>query len=472
MTILSKPFSFIQDTWLYILQWLNHQLSDRTVYLLFFSLALLHFLSAYPGGMSSDTWNQYTQALSGHFSDHHPPMMSFLWALLLKLYPGPAPMLCLSLSMLWASFYYFYRAIKPLSRPLALSLLFFPLAPALLSQSTMLWKDVFLWHSVLLVIAILTYHGLRHKKPSFWKNSFLVVLLFFAMGLKFQAKFFIFPLVFWLIRLNTQRSRNPSSWIMAILLMIVLLTGNTFLKNTLSTPNHSEQMRQFFDMAGIAVMAEDPSIFPDHLKNQPYFSVIELKFRYTPRWVNPYVFRYPELFFVTSPNPLFISSQNPQEIDSLHQHFLAAVWKYPYYYCLHRGLNLAINALKFKYTQYTEICCNQQPLAETFSFNDNQPLLKTIRWYTTTFGFVFGPNLYFYIFVAWGLKCSLSIKTAPLEQHLALGIPALTACLFILTLFFTTMASDYRYSYLIRLIGLFNLPLLALLIKQSSSNKK
>jgi hypothetical protein len=438
------------------LHWLDRHLSDRAVYSLFFFLALLHFLSGFPGGISADVWGQYAQALSGHFSDHHPPMMSFLWFFLLKLYPGPAPMLFVSLAMLWASFVYFYRAFKPLSRPLALSLLFFPLAPALLSQSTMLWKDIFLGHSLILFMAIMTYHSLAHKTLSFWKNIFLILLLFFAIGLKFQVKFFIFPLTFWLITLNTQKV-HIGTWITAIVLTAFLVIGNITLKNTLATQNHAEQMRQFFDMAAMAVMSDDLSIFPEHVTNKPYFSVIALKARYTPRIVDPYVYSGPESIFITS--------KNPEDIALLNQYFFAAAWKYPHYYLLHRALNLAYNALKFKYTLYAEICCTHEALAQTFYFDNHHPLRKAVRWYTHHCGILFGPNLYFYIFVIWGLKKSLSIKTAPWEQRLALGIPAITACLFLVTLFFTTMASDYRYSYAIRLIGLFSLPLIAILIK-------
>src|SRR5438270_9612044 len=47
----------------------------------------------YPGNMSSDSLDQYTQGRTGMFNDWHPPVMSYLWSLMDKVIPGPAGML-------------------------------------------------------------------------------------------------------------------------------------------------------------------------------------------------------------------------------------------------------------------------------------------------------------------------------------------------------------------------------------------
>ena len=61
--------------------------------------ALLLSLSYWPGLVTYDSVRQYDQALSGAFDDWHPPMMEFIWRLVLPLWPSPAPMLLLQLGL-------------------------------------------------------------------------------------------------------------------------------------------------------------------------------------------------------------------------------------------------------------------------------------------------------------------------------------------------------------------------------------
>jgi hypothetical protein len=60
-------------------------------------------LSFWPGIMVWDSGRQYGQALSGQFDDWHPPLMEWIWRLLIPLMPGPAPMLVLQLGLYGAA---------------------------------------------------------------------------------------------------------------------------------------------------------------------------------------------------------------------------------------------------------------------------------------------------------------------------------------------------------------------------------
>ena len=67
----------------------------------------------WPGIISPDAIGQYAIAHSGLYTDHHPPLMSFVWHYLDLIYPGPGMLLLLHLLMLYtaaAIFIYIFRA--------------------------------------------------------------------------------------------------------------------------------------------------------------------------------------------------------------------------------------------------------------------------------------------------------------------------------------------------------------------------
>ncbi|WP_342278490.1 hypothetical protein [Candidatus Tisiphia endosymbiont of Myopa tessellatipennis] len=64
-------------------------------------LMSLHFASAYLGGMSYDSFDQYGQSINKNYFSHHPPLMSMVWSLLHYIYQGPQTMLLLNLALLW-----------------------------------------------------------------------------------------------------------------------------------------------------------------------------------------------------------------------------------------------------------------------------------------------------------------------------------------------------------------------------------
>src|SRR4051812_29827401 len=67
---------------------------------LFMANLALHF----PGVMNNDSVQQYRQAVSGHYSDWHPPVMAWLWSWLRVFGDGPAPLLAVHLALYWTGF--------------------------------------------------------------------------------------------------------------------------------------------------------------------------------------------------------------------------------------------------------------------------------------------------------------------------------------------------------------------------------
>ena len=82
----SKP---IRSRWIFVV-----------VFLLFSANLAWHF----PGKMAPDSIAQYNQAISGEYSDWHPPVMAFVWSFLLRISDGPQLLLILHLFCYWLGF--------------------------------------------------------------------------------------------------------------------------------------------------------------------------------------------------------------------------------------------------------------------------------------------------------------------------------------------------------------------------------
>ena len=65
----------------------------HTLFLLF----AVHATLFWPGILVPDSLSQYQEAMAGVYSDHHPPMMAFLWRYAAILLPGAGPMFLLQL---------------------------------------------------------------------------------------------------------------------------------------------------------------------------------------------------------------------------------------------------------------------------------------------------------------------------------------------------------------------------------------
>ena len=103
-------------------------------------LFVLHFLSAYPGGMSPDTFSQFHQSINLDLASHHPPITAILWHYLNFIYQGPQVMLFFHLGMLWSGVLLMFYADS--SNKFRWIYFAIPLFPMILAQSGYIWKDI------------------------------------------------------------------------------------------------------------------------------------------------------------------------------------------------------------------------------------------------------------------------------------------------------------------------------------------
>ena len=188
--------------------------SQSFLCLLGFSVTLRMF---FPGLMSSDSIDQFAQVLGFSFSDWHPPVMAFIWALINDWIPGPFGMLLLHSSMYWMAFFLFSISLRPVDKSLSLIVIALGFTPFAIGTLGSIWKDVF--HATLTMFAVsLAFYGAQNVSNRIRSLSIIAfILLVLAALVRFNALAALPPLL-WLIfgRPNMRDWRYSGSIILLI----------------------------------------------------------------------------------------------------------------------------------------------------------------------------------------------------------------------------------------------------------------
>ena len=118
--------------------------------------ATLTACAYWPGLMSWDPVRQYGEALSGDVDDWHPPAMQWVWRQLIRVHPGPMPMLLLQLALYWSGMVVLAgTAWKRGLTGLAWALLACGLWPLGLALTGMILKDCLMTGALLVAVGLL-----------------------------------------------------------------------------------------------------------------------------------------------------------------------------------------------------------------------------------------------------------------------------------------------------------------------------
>ena len=128
---------------------MQHRKNNFFLFGLLFTLGTFHLWLFWPGTLTPDSESQYAMAISGIYADHHPPLMSFVWRYLDKIYPGPSLLLLFHLSLLYVSVLYLIKSLNNVCYRFFFLLL--PWIPQVFIFSGIIWKDVGYAFSFLLV---------------------------------------------------------------------------------------------------------------------------------------------------------------------------------------------------------------------------------------------------------------------------------------------------------------------------------
>ena len=94
-----------------------HKTLRTALWIVALVLFITNFAFKYPGELTNDSIHQYAEALSGQYTDWHPPIMAWVWSLLLHIIAGPLAILTLHLGLHWFGFALIADALLCLGKP-------------------------------------------------------------------------------------------------------------------------------------------------------------------------------------------------------------------------------------------------------------------------------------------------------------------------------------------------------------------
>lgn len=296
-----------------------------------FILAILFTVSLFilwPGIISPDAAVQYAAAKAGVYTDHHPPIMSFVWRYLDQLYAGSGLILLMHMGMLYAAAAVFINLFKDSWFKWWYAI--FPLIPNIVAYTPLIVKDVGFAYAYLLAGAIIAH--LMVKKPK--KNKYILIilaliLLFYGTCVKFQARYL---LIFFTLGIGycLNYKLNWKSVLAGILLCAGLLQAMISF-NTWLVPNSQEsnswQLVKLYDLAAISLDLDKP-LFPEFVQQNADFSLTRIRKLFSPSEVDPLVF--PEH------SPLK-GGTNAAQREELLNYWRATILQHPFLYLKHRA---------------------------------------------------------------------------------------------------------------------------------------
>lgn len=397
-----------------------------------FILFLIQVAIFWPGILTPDSRSQYEVALTGGYDDHHPPMMSFLWHMLLYIYPGSGLMLLFHMILLYGSIYYLLQCFPQDKKIIAF---IFPFIPSVFVYSGFIWKDVGFAFSFLLVGSALAALNVNNKSLSLRKGFILGCILFYGNAVKFQAQYCTPLILLWMAYTSLKKEECSSfRWqrygkkflmIGAIFYSCVNLF-NFSLKSIIITKNHWQYVKAF-DLAAIS-LEKNKSFFPDFIKT-PNFSMDRLR----------EIFNYQKVDeIICSKKGVLKSINDEEELRQLKEVWLKTVLHHPFYYLKHRCRVLAYGLLG---------CHGFTPWGEDIRKTQSSSfIVKTVIFLYQICRFTilshFLQILFSFLYLCLGLRTIRLTKAAvPLVFFNGTGI------LLVSILFFFSMAGTPRYTY-------------------------
>ena len=292
-----------------------------------FAIGVIFFY--WPGFLSPDSMSQLSQAISGNYSDHHPPLMAIYWSLWLWWKQGPEPIFLTYQFLLFGSAFLLLYTLR--DKKISWIIPFIPLIPHILFYSGAIWKDVGFAYTYLFAALLIFFNSYNQNKPSALKFLGIWLLLFYGTGVKYQAIFVLPIMAFWL-SITILRSKSTFQQItLWLLIWGSILGANTLLQKTLLSDggeSHSWQNVKLYDLAGMSTQLNQ-DLFPDFVREAPEYSFEKMKKVYSPQRVD-------ELLIGWSPEASLRDGKNQKQRDILWNTWLQSVKKHPMAYLKHR----------------------------------------------------------------------------------------------------------------------------------------
>jgi hypothetical protein len=402
--------------------------------LLFCSLAAIFTVYVFfPGFLNVDAEWQFSQAFSGQYYDWHPPLLSYTWSLLNKIYYGQIPFLVLHNLLFWSALFLLALKLFPSSNLWRIVFIaLFALLPSVYIQLGAIWKDTTMMVCLFLASVLLWYlQDTKDKRLQIPLICFIIILLFSGFVVRLNSFPAIIVLAYWLGTVIF-RSHVGKSLIFSLLLLVGFYLTNKIINDKLlqPIPTYPYQQVMIHDLAAISV-AKGELLFPDYISRAPQVSMKEVKRLYLSDSVGFLIFNKRVI-------PL---SNNVDNLNALNTAWRQSIKNNFGIYLKHRLLCFA--QLMIGCVAYMgEVCL--VPYAINFHstifyrafcyLRDSQPAHILFH------GWTYLINCIFLIFasVFWRKK---------LVHHHEILYLALSGCLYVTGGFLYTPACEFRYLY-------------------------
>ncbi|MCP5158842.1 MAG: hypothetical protein H6974_01665 [Gammaproteobacteria bacterium] len=377
---------------------------------------LLICILFYPGGRSADTEWQYNEAKFGDFTDFHPPIMAYLWSLLLDFWLDRFSIQLLHAALFATGLGLLVSRFTCSGWQYALAFWIIAAWPSIIIQQAQPWKDGGMVGALMLAGGLIS-----GRRDRLWRYSLILLALFYATAIRYNGVTVSFCLLWWRYYDRSPQDGWPRvlrSIVAASLTAGLLFSGSQLVNGWLtgSRTYAVERTAYIFDLSALS-LATGEYLLPPHMRSRPDSADLEAIRRY----FNPIRVSHQE-------EPRSLASHERQ---ALRDAWLSAIWRHPGTWLSHRWrlFLLTIGIGDGAYTPYIA------PAVPT----DLQ------RWF---FAKIF-EALVAGFFQVWLYLLLLPVAAiwGGWRRHLGILFLALSGIFVILPLFVIAPSHDFRYSY-------------------------
>jgi hypothetical protein len=239
------------------------QIHSLLILSIVFALFSVNLLIGYPGVVSYDSRLQYAQAVTGHFSDWHPPIMAWVWSILRLVADGSGPLFAVHVFCYWLGFGLIALTLSVMRRnKTAWAVVAAGAFPPFMFMNSAILKDVSMAVAFISAFSICFFYRLRGLKIPFTYLIIAMGLIIYGALVRANGIFGAVPLFIYLV--------YPALFWRPIYLVVVSLAliatwipaANLFNHRVLrAMPTNPISSLKRFDLAGIAYFSEDKSVY-------------------------------------------------------------------------------------------------------------------------------------------------------------------------------------------------------------------
>jgi hypothetical protein len=243
---------------------------------------VLNLVAYHPGFMSPDSLDVYTQSISNHYTDSHPPIMAGLWSVFNSFYKGPLIMLLFQLGLFWGSFYMLATTWFSSRRDQIFFFFGLLLAPFIQNFLAYIIGDSQMALSWLFGFSIIARAEYKERPMTIAEAVFSFLFIFYGSLVRINALPGALPLFYLYFDSCLKWTKRRPMILGATLLSACLVIGCQVLSNHIFRPErkYPEYKLYLQDLSGVYVKT-GKNYFPSFITEHRGFDTAYLKANFT-----------------------------------------------------------------------------------------------------------------------------------------------------------------------------------------------